>query len=476
MIYDTKLNVPSVTKRKISLNSFLTKGSISSDEMLSNPGDVALLYNFNCSDGTLKSGIGLSEYLINGESVKLNEGVTPVKLYYYKRYDASSKTCHDRIVVYGSDNRLYYTALGKDTQFKLISGTIFSSPPIAINYNFSDEDVLILSFEKEGLYVLNNVTLKKVDTAPKISSMCIHSERLFATTSGDGTALWFSDDFNPTNWSVSLDEAGYIELPDERGKLLKVVSFLDYVFVFRSYGISRIYAYGDQTEFSVDNLFNNIGKIYANTVTECGGYIIFLTSSGLYRFNGIDTVKILPFYDRFLDGVDNDDAKGVFYNGKLYLNLNMKFNSNTENVVLIYDLESKVPYVAKGLKIDDFELVSGEDYNVYAISKGKFCVIDDSGKRFLKPLKKIWESGESDFSIESNKKKLDKIRITTNENIIIHVIVDGKTNIYNVQSGTSVLKLNAFGNRFKFKIISYSKSPKILKPTFFFSYVKESLW
>ncbi len=476
MIYDTNLNAPSVTKRKISLNSFLTKGSISSDEMLSNPGDVALLFNFDCLDGTLKSGIGLKEYLNNGKSITLNEGVTPLKLYYYKRFDATLKKYSDRIVVYGSDKRLYYITLGKDTGFKLITGLIFSTPPIAINYNFSDEDVLILSFKNEGLYVLNDTTLKKVDTAPKISSMCIHSERLFATTSGDGTALWFSDDFNPTNWSVSLDEAGYIELPDERGELLKVVSFLDYVFVFRSYGISRIYAYGDQTEFSVDNLFNNVGKIYANTVTECGGYIIFLTSSGFYRFNGIDTVKILPFYDRFLKGVNNDDAKGVFYNGKLYLNLNMKFNSKIENVVLIYDLESKVPYIAKGLKIDDLELVSGEDYNVYAISNGKLSLIDNSGKRFLKPLKKIWESGETDFSIETDKKKLDKIRITTSEDIAIYVIVDGKTYIYNVSGGTSILKLNLYGSIFKFKIISYTKNPKILKPSFFFSYIKESLW
>ena len=91
--------------------------------------------------------------------------------------------------------------------------------------------------------------------APKISSMALHYERLFATVDGEKNSVWFSDDLDPTNWSMSLDEAGFIELIDERGALLKVVSFLDYIYIFREYGISRLTAYGDQTSFSVSNLF-----------------------------------------------------------------------------------------------------------------------------------------------------------------------------------------------------------------------------
>ncbi len=472
MITNKSLGIPSVTKKKISLSSFLTKGSISTNEMLSNPQEVALLYNFDGSDGTLKAGIGIEEY----KTFKIEEGVFPKNLYYYKRYDTLTNTSEDKVVIYATNLKLYTLNLLGESEVTLLIDKEFSTPPVAINYNFFDEDVLILSFDGEGLYMLNNLTLTEIETAPKITSMCIHSERLFATTSNEGTALWFSDDFNPTNWSVSLDEAGYIELPDDRGKLLKVISFLDYIYVFREYGISRIYAYGDQTEFSVDNLFNNIGKIYANTVTECGGYIILLTTSGIYRFNGIDAVKILPFYDKFLEGVDNSDAKGVFYNGKLYLKVNMKFNGKIENVILVYDLESKVPYLAKGLKVDDYILISGNEYKILGISNRKLCVFNNSGKRFSKSLKKVWESGETDFFIETDKKILDKIQITTDEDILLYVICDNKTQIYSVGGGTSLLKLKTKGRNFKFKIISRTKRPNVLKPTFFFSYLKESLW
>ncbi|MBO5926066.1 MAG: hypothetical protein J6Q38_00695, partial [Clostridia bacterium] len=381
----------------------------------------------------------------------------------------------DRLVVYASNKMLYSISLTKKTK-NLISTIQFQSEPKAINYNYSGKDVLILSFKKEGLFIIYENSVEYVKNAPSITSMCIHSERLFATSEGDSTELWFSDDFNPTNWFVSLDEAGYVDLPDERGKLLKVISFLDYVYVFRSYGISRVTAYGDQREFSVDNLYNNIGKIYANTVTECGGYVIFLTSSGIYRFNGIDAVKILPFYDKYLKNANNDSAKGVYYNGKLYLSLNMMIDGKTEEgVVLVYDIENKVSYLARGLKISDFELITGSEYQIYAISSDKICKIDKSGRRFNVPLNKVWDSGENDYSIDSVK-TLEKIKINFNGNIQISIWVDKKLYVYDLQDGQSELLTMLKGKNFKIKITSRDSSPVIYKPTFYFSYLKEGLW
>ncbi len=469
------LKIPTVTKKKISLSSFLTKASISENEMLRSLSEVATLYNFDCSDGTLRSGIGIKEFEGNNK-LSLSEGEYPKNIYFYKRYDLFSKKCDDRLIIFTSLGYLYSLPLNGEDELVKISNDAFTAPPVAISYNFFEEDVLILSFSEEGMYILNGNDLSKIEGAPKITSMCIHSERLFATSQNEGTALWFSDDFNPTNWSVSLDEAGYIELPDDRGKLLKVISFLDYVYVFREYGISRIYAYGDQSSFSVDNLYSSVGKIYSSTVTECGGYVIFLSSSGLYRFNGIEAQKILPFYDSYLLGVDNECAKGVFYNGKLYLKLNMKIKNKIENAVLVYDVESKVPYIARGLKIDGLELVASEKYEILATSMGKLCILDGSGKRFLTPLKKVWESGSTDFFIDTEKKTLQKIHIMTAEPITLYVECDGKTSVYSILEGENKVKLSLTGRVFKFKIISRTKSPKILKPCFYFSYVKESLW
>lgn len=57
--------------------------------------------------------------------------------------------------------------------------------------------------------------------------MTMHYERLFATTSTDKYTLYFSDDLDPTNWNENITEGGFIQMLDERGELLKVISFWD---------------------------------------------------------------------------------------------------------------------------------------------------------------------------------------------------------------------------------------------------------
>ena len=110
--------------------------------------------------------------------------------------------------------------------------------------------------------------------------MCVHGERLFLTDSSNHNSLWFSDDFDPTNWNVSLSEAGFIDMIGEKGRLLKVISFGGYIYVFRSYGITRVTAYGNQKSFSVADLFVSSGKIRGESITVCGDCVLFFASDG----------------------------------------------------------------------------------------------------------------------------------------------------------------------------------------------------
>lgn len=148
-----------------------------------------------------------------------------------------------------SDGTFYYTDVhGEDTWHK-IESLVMAGDVDAVNYNYKSNDVLLLSSAFDGLYLIKDNMALVCDKAPKFTSVAVHNERVFGTVSGVNNQVWFSDDFDPANWNVSLTEAGYINFADDLGQAIKAVSFQGYLFVFREYGIMRLTAYGDQSDF-----------------------------------------------------------------------------------------------------------------------------------------------------------------------------------------------------------------------------------
>ena len=196
--------------------------------------------NFDPTDGTLVPGEGfdvLEEYVCPA-------GIMIRKCYLFKNYDIKNNPTH-KVLIYCEDKYLYVCPFGGGT-FTKLTATTFDSDPVGVPYNYNGRNVMIFSKSGGGICIFDGTKLTIVPDAPEITSMCIHFERLFVTTPGYRNTLWFSDDFNPTNWNVSLTEAGFIEMDDPGGDLIKVVSFGDYLYVFRSFGITRISAYTDQ--------------------------------------------------------------------------------------------------------------------------------------------------------------------------------------------------------------------------------------
>lgn len=477
-IYGNKLKVPTQTKTKVTLGNFDGGLGSGKDESVKNFNSAKYVFNFDISDGALKAGAGLQEYLIDGKTVFLEDGVYPKKFFYHKNYDVNSKSFKEVILCYASNGYLYTCNLFDSDKTFTKTSVSFLLEPTAVSYNYDGTNVLLLSSRSDGLLVFDGVNFTEVDGAPKFSSMCVHNERVFATENDESTSLWFSDDFDPSNWYVSIDEAGFIEFPDERGALLKVISFLDFVYIFREYGISRVLATGNQEDFSVSNLHSKLGRIYGESVTDCGNYVFFLSSNGIFRFNGVDAVKILDCYDAFLNGVDNASAHGVYNDGKYYLNLKMKIDKKEQNVLLVYNLFTNTSYIMKGCKISAICLFDGQSRELIATyNDGKRVakIVDGYGKLFDKPLKKVWQSVESDFSLPC-KKILYKLSINVLEEIEVVITCDNVKNYYKITPNKNYIEPKLKGKNFSVSIISYNNNPRIYKPTIYFKYLKEHLW
>ena len=468
-----KINYPSVTTKRISVNSFASGMKGNKRQKQTDISRAKLVYNFNLSDGVLKKGIGVSEddrYDASSIAVVKAKGVYP-----YIRYNVDTSSYDEKVLIYCSNKYVYCVDFSGGT-YKKINGFVFSSVPNVISYNYLDKDVLLLSTEKEGLFMLDDFTVTKIEGAPAFNSLCVHKERVFATSTGEGKSLWFSDDFDPTNWAISLDEAGFIEFADGYGKLLKVVSFMDFVYVFREYGISRVIADGEQEGFSVDTIYGKYGKIFGTSVTECGDFIVMITSNGFYSFNGLSATKIMDEYDSILQGVDNEGAKGVYDGRKLYFKVNVNIDGEVESALVTFDTRDKSSQLNRGLIINDLAYFGGSagvTLCSYNTSK-KVGVIDESGKYLSTILSKEWCTEFCDFGIISKIKNLKKVTLYSLEDAVLTVETKFESKTFNLVGGG----VNEFypclkGESFKFSITSTSENPEISALTAYVDYIRE---
>ena len=429
---------PKKRKIKIRLDEFDKSVDKLKDESFI-PDRVGDSYNFRIDSGALKDGFGIKEYPVENGSIANIDGEKIENIYYYKRFDDDENSRDDRLIAYCKSGKLYEFSFNGGEAFNMLSKT-FTSAPKAVNYKLNGEDVMIFSTDG-GLTVYDGENFSD-HTAPEITSMCVHAERLFITSGGERTTLWFSENFDPTNWYVSLDEAGFIDFQDGLGRVNKVIEFDGYVYIFRDTGITRLNGYFDQQQFYVDNATVPKDRIFADTVADCGKYVVYLTVNGFYRFGGTYAVPIMRGITELLVGVDNSNAKCVYHNGRYYCALNVKIGENIEKRVVCYDPLTDGYYLTKGFIVKDMVEVDGDVNALFFVVDGykDLGVIDDKCRLFGHGLEKFWINNEGNFGIEKSK-ILSYINLVSKGNCTVRIKSDDGERTIFVKAGEIVQRL-----------------------------------
>ncbi len=407
-------------------------------------------YNFKFESGALTSGKGFLSAGLSAECV----------WQFCLRVAAQNKV----ITMYYLAGKVYYI---EDGEGKELQGITLTSPPQAVNYTLYGKDVVLICSPTDNMVVWDGENdAYFVENSPKITSMTMHYERLFATTSTDKYTLYFSDDLDPTNWNENITEGGFIQMLDERGELLKVISFLGYVYVFREHGISRVTAYADQTQFAVTHLFTASGKIFADTVALCGDKVMFACEDGIYVFDGLSARKVLSNLDGFIKSDSHSTA--IFYEGKYYLSLRVDYDGKVgcengeylNNVVLIYG--------------DGYEIVRGYDIR-------KFCAGDElyaiSGTSVLKigtnGLQKCWESPVVDLG-SSKRKRVLWLYLDTCCDVTVTFFGDGIQKSVTVSGSATAqrVRVDMTCRKFGLRIVSIDDAPKVSRPQIYYRYTE----
>ncbi|MBR2384493.1 MAG: hypothetical protein IKA99_02675 [Clostridia bacterium] len=420
-----------------------------------------LCYNFSCKDGSLKTSFGLRSV---GSKYTLPNYEVIDAIYYFRHNDYENGVNADKIIAYGVSGSMYCVPASGGA-YQKIPNLSFTKKPIGVCYNYNSKDVIIFSAEGEGIKIYDGVSVVEVPDAPSVTSMCIHNERLFITSGGVDGALWFSDDFDPTNWNVSLTEAGFIDMSDDRGEMLEAVAFGGHVYVFRSYGVSRVTAYGDQTDFSVSHLLVSCGKICKNTITVCGDCILFFASDGLYRFDGYNAVRIS---DAWFDNVETTKnwVKGVYYNGYAYYLISVAINTGLQRGIFAIKPDGSDYAFSLIAQITDIAVMNGVDmYKLFAVERLKLNVFEvEQGAGWNgENIHMEWHGKETDFGLKAKSKTLDKVRFFANSPVRLTVVADGVDHVFELKPKNGVCEkyTRLKGEKFAIKLYALGVNVEI---------------
>ncbi|HCU56590.1 MAG TPA: hypothetical protein DIC18_04605 [Clostridiales bacterium] len=421
-------------------------------------------YNFSFEKGVLSSGVGVSKGYVkmDGQSWEIKKRGISVKFLRFYRYTMhTSDSCLEKVVAYGDDGKLYDVTLNRLYSGFSVIGS-YGEVLDAVPYAYQGEDGLLFS-TVNGLYFLRGITVTLLSETQVATSLCVHNDRVFSILRSDHYSLYFSDDFDASNWNVSLREGGYINFDAEMGEIVKVLSFGGQVYLFFEHGVMRMSAYNDQTEFQLSKLYFSVGSLYKDTITVCGDRIMFCASDGVFLFDGLTVKKVLSeIEDLFAE--TQPGAHAVFQGGKYHLACSLVMDSTINgapNSLVIYDLWKQTFEIAHDLTLRcmvALELNTVRGVLAEVDSPVDFLgIIDHSGKIGDTPTAKLWVSPITHLGVNSGRKLLREVRLRAEGEATLTLCLDGVDHEYALQTGLN--KVRVMRSFDKLRVLLSSLSP-----------------
>lgn len=444
MFYRDILPINEHTVLQVKLSNFLNGVDTKTEQNILPLNIARQTYNYDFSSGALTNGLGFKDLTITVGDVKktmsVPSTVSEIKnFWFFNNYNKTYEEFQPVLVFYTSENKLYWAPMyTTDTNFYELLNLTFNSEPVAINMYIDGRNRIVFCSNNENDQLTawdgQNFPVSYPDT-PKINTLATHANRLFATVGNMKNELWFSDETNPCNWNVSEFDGGYIEINDERGGLNNVISYKNYLYIIREFGISRVSGYGEQTDFTIKHLALSNSRIYEKSAILCGDIILMLCRDGLYSFDGINFSKIDAGFVDMITKFDNSNAIGGFLDGKYYLACKLDFGDGQQigceatqgyqnNALIEFDINSGEYLIMRGVDICALRPIQiDKTSKLVACFKtqyqNKLGELTHSGKIFDTVSKKVWTSPKTDMGYPDKTKVLRNLCLLSKGDITV---------------------------------------------------------
>lgn len=424
---------------------------------------AAICYNFDCTSGALRDGYGVRhcDYV----------PPTATKYWVFKYFSQDHNKFVEQYIFKVAENNYLWFYDTESDKTRLLAAVEFDGIE-AVQYRLNSHDVLLISAVDKPLFIWDGMYLNECYGSPVVSSMALHYERLFVIDRREPTKIFFSDNLDITNWNFGSEEGGFIELLDERGELNKVVSFGNYLYIFREHGISRVTAFGDQSEFAVIGLFTASGRIFPSSIAKCGNCIMFLASDGLYTFDGYDCTKRVTNLEGLIKPDDN--CVSAYFDGKYYLACKMDFADgaqvgdehplNTTNALIVFDVTSGEVTLSRGMNITFMNscTFNGHDFIMAHAHEGG--EIARCGKLLDTPLEKLWRGALTDLGMPDRTKSVREVYTDGKSEFLLTVSGERKTKNIVVPPGFGRRRVNLACKKLSVSVFSCDEEETDIKP------------
>ncbi len=249
------------------------------------------------SDGSLKKRAGSLKY--NSSEIA---GSNPVhSLYRYYQSVAASKeflSISGSTLYKGNDGTGVWSSVGSVTA---------STPATFLTW----KDIAYLA-NGTVFNQYNGTTMSVVSGSPKIGRyLALRKDRIYiAGIPAEPNTLYFSDVDDATSWTIG---SNFIQIREDDGDIITgILSLREQLIIYKRNSIWSLHGFTNDpsagTAFFLTQIAEGVGCVSPQSLVEFNNIHYFLHRTGVYAFDGANSVKISGKIDPIIDGTASTDA------------------------------------------------------------------------------------------------------------------------------------------------------------------------
>ncbi len=243
------------------------------------------------------------------------------------------------------------------------SGATFHSIPACARVYDSEEAFLLSDGSACVKLSASGVTAQSSTLA--FSAAAFYGDRLW--TANKTSRIRYSAPANIRDFTAQRGRGGWIDLPDQHGKILAMFPFRNALYLFWERGAQRLEGKGDEQDFRVEDAFS-CPRIYADTIVAAGDRLVWLTEEGVCSYDG--TLRMLyEAYAPLFAPLDQSQARAAADGSRYWLQANAYIDGQPEQVFVALRADGTGGCVNRRA----VSALTGASHSVF-LDDGKACV------------------------------------------------------------------------------------------------------